>query len=149
MLTIIFIWILLIGNVLGTDPADTELCQEILQFSRGSVSAEGSSLFLNDLKFLKIIDENEDGGYYFISNTDEYYMRFVSECKNRNWWLIIDAADSFIHGDVKPICDVAVGRCQGSQLSECDGLWAFREYIGSGHDIDTNVKILSVGTKCY
>eukprot|EP01084_Bolivina_argentea_P025969 48273_1 len=72
-------------TTLSESNTDTELCQDILQFIGGSVS--GSSLFLNDLEWIKIIDENEDGGYYFISNTDEYYMRFVSECKNRNLWL--------------------------------------------------------------
>eukprot|EP01084_Bolivina_argentea_P262130 443214_1 len=146
MLTIIFIWILLIGNVLGTDPADTELCQEILQFSRGSVSAEGSSLFLNDLKFLKIIDENEDDfpGYYFISATDDYNIGDYI-CKDKNWWLIFPTTIEY--DGVKPLCDFAVGRCQKLQLSQCDHQWAFKKSVGSGHYKDTDV-ISLIKTEC-
>eukprot|EP01084_Bolivina_argentea_P262132 443221_1 len=145
MLTIIFIWILLIGNVLGTDPADTD-CVNTLQFYRGSDNTEGSSSFVNDLKFLRIPDENDGGypGYYFISTTDDYYIHFVRECNSRNWWLILPAEE---YDGVKPICDVAVGRCQGSQLSACDNRWAFKKSVGSGHYKDTDV-ISLIKTEC-
>eukprot|EP01083_Nonionella_stella_P154950 499889_1 len=121
------------------DMSTSEMCQVILEFEGGS----DSSSFLNNLEWIKI-NNDDDGDYYFVSQSDEYYLYRFNNCfgDNASWWII---NNDMTHSD-KPICNEAIGRCKEFDILNCDGKWEFKDV--SRHIENTEVRILSMDDGC-